>query len=109
MFLLNNLILTNYSYEFILIETTPGDNRLYIANYISYKCLNDLNIYNKNELEKTFIETVNLKKSNIIVGVIYRQPSMDLTGLRKNTFTCFFSVHNTISLSRHEHYVLGSY
>ena len=34
---------------------------------------------------------------------------MDLTGIRKNTFACLFSVHNTISVSRHEHYVLGSY
>ena len=44
---------------------------------------NDLNIYKKNELESTFIEIVNPKKSNIIVGVIYRHPSMNLTG-----FTC---------------------
>ena len=34
-------------------------------------------------MESTFIETVNPKKSNIIVGVIYRHPSMDLTD-----FTC---------------------
>ena len=40
---------------------------------------NDLNIYKKNELESTFIEVVNLRKSNIVVGVIYRYPSMDLT------------------------------
>ena len=32
----------------------------------------------KNELESTFIEIVNTKKSNIFVGVIYRHPSMDL-------------------------------
>ena len=30
-------------------------------------------------MESTFIEIVNPKKSNIIVGVIYRHPSMDLT------------------------------
>ena len=33
----------------------------------------------KNEVESTFTEIVNLKKSNISVGVIYRPPSMDLT------------------------------
>ena len=33
----------------------------------------------KNELESTFIEIVNPKKSSIIVRVIYRHPSMDLT------------------------------
>ena len=57
---------------------------LYIANHLSYKCCNDLNIYKKNELESTFIEIVNPKKSNIIVGVIYRHPSMDLTDFNCN-------------------------
>ena len=35
--------------------------------------------YKKNELQSTFVETVNQKKSNIIVEVIYKHPSMDLT------------------------------
>ena len=30
-------------------------------------------------MESTFIEITNPKKSNIIAGVIYRHPSMDLT------------------------------
>ena len=34
---------------------------------------------NKSELESTFIEIVNLKKLNIIVGIIYRNSSMGLT------------------------------
>ena len=77
--LLNNLNLNNYSFEFTPTETSAGGTLLYIANHLSYKCRNDLNIYKKNELESTFIEIVNPKKSNIIVGVIYRHPSMDLT------------------------------
>ena len=36
------------------------------------------------ELESTFIEIVNPRKSNIIVGVIYRHPSMDLTDFNCN-------------------------
>ena len=40
--------------------------------------------YKKNELKSTFIETVNPKKSNITVGVIYRHPSMDLTDFNSN-------------------------
>ena len=36
---------------------------------------NDLNIYKKNGLKSTCIEIVNPRKSNIIVGVIYRHPS----------------------------------
>ena len=77
--LLNNFNLNNYSYEFAPIETTAVGTLLYIANHLSQKCYNDLNIYKKNELESTFIEIVNPKNSNIIVGVIYRHPSMDNT------------------------------
>ena len=51
----------------------------YIANHLRYKCCNDLNIYEKNELESTFTENANPKKSIVIVGVMYRHPSMDLT------------------------------
>ena len=54
--------------EFTATETTAGGTLLYIINRLSYKCRNDLNIYNKHVLESTFIETVNPKKSNIIVG-----------------------------------------
>ena len=60
------------------METCAGGTILCIAN-IYHKNDNDLNIYKKIELESTFIEIVNQKKSNIIVGVIYRHPLMDLT------------------------------
>ena len=66
----------HYSFELTPTETCAP--LLYIANHLSHKWRNDLNIYKKNELESTFIEIVNPKKSNIIVGVIYRHPSMDL-------------------------------
>ena len=82
--LLNNLNLNNNSYEFTPTETTTGGTLLYIANYLSYKCHNDLNIYKNNKLESTFIELVNLKKSNIIVGVIYIHPSMAFTDFNSN-------------------------
>ena len=74
----------NYSFEFTPTETSAGGALLYIANHLSYKCRNDLNIYKNNELESTFIEIVNSKKSNIIVGVIYKHPSMDLADLNSN-------------------------
>ena len=35
-------------------------------------------------MESTFIEIVNPKKSNIIVGFIYRHPSMDLADFNSN-------------------------
>ena len=82
--LLNNLNLNNYSFEFTPTETCADGTLLYIANHLSYKCGNDLNVYKKNELESTFIEIVNPKKLNIIVGVIYRHPSMDFTDFNCN-------------------------
>ena len=65
--LLNNLNLKNYSFEFAPTETSAG-TLLYIANHLSYKCRNDLNIYKKNELESTFIEIVNPKKIKYCCG-----------------------------------------
>ena len=82
--LLNNLNLNNYCFEFTPTETFAGGTLLYIANHLSYKYRNDLNIYKKNELESNFIEIVNPRKSNIIVGVIYRHLSMDLTDFNCN-------------------------
>ena len=80
----NNLDLNNYSFKFTPTETCSGGTLLYIANHLSYKCCNDLNICKENELESTFIEIVNPKKSNVIVGVIYRHPYMDLTDFNCN-------------------------
>ena len=38
-----------------------------------------MNIYKQIELESTFVEIMNPKKSNIIVGTSYRHPKMDVT------------------------------
>ena len=43
----NNLNLNNYFFEFTPTETSAGGTLLYIANHLSYKCRNDLNIYKK--------------------------------------------------------------
>ena len=40
--------------------------------------MNDVKIYKSAELESTFIEIINDKKLNILVGSIYRHPVMDL-------------------------------
>ena len=79
-----NLSIKNYSTEFTPTESSAGGTLLYIANHLSYKPRQDLNIYKKNELESTFIEIMNLKKSNIVVGAIYNHPSMDLTDFNSN-------------------------
>ena len=80
----NNMNLNHYSFEFTPNETSAGGTLLYIANYLSYKYRNNLNIYKRNELVSNFIEIIIPKKSNIILGVIYRHPFMDLTDLNCN-------------------------
>ena len=46
----NNLNLHNYCFEFTPTETSADGTLLYIANDLSYKCRNDLNIYKKMNL-----------------------------------------------------------
>ena len=106
MSLLNNLNFNIYSFEFTPTETCAGGTLLYIANHLSYKCRNDLNIYKKNELESTFIEIVNPKKSNIIVGVVYRHPSMDLTNFNCNYLN---KLLENISIEQKSIFLLGDF
>ena len=70
---INHIDLTNCSYKHCPTESSAGGTLLYIRNHILYKTRNDLNIY-----KSTFIEITNHKKSNILVGCIYRHPVMDL-------------------------------
>ena len=44
-YLSNDLNLNNYSFEFTPTETFAGGALLHMANHLSYKCWNDLNIY----------------------------------------------------------------
>ena len=70
------------------------------------KCHNDLNIYKMNELEFTFIELVNPRKSNIIVGAIYRHPSMDLTDFNCNYIN---KLSDNISKEQKSIFLLGDF
>ena len=80
----SNINLNNYSFEFRPTESTAGGTLLYIANHLSFKSRNDLNLYKTNQLESTFIEILNSKKSNIFVGCLYKHPVMDNTDFNKN-------------------------
>ena len=64
--MINVLNFKNCCFEFTPTETFAGGTLLYIANHLSYKCCNDLNIYKKNELESTFIEIVNPKNQILL-------------------------------------------
>ena len=75
---INNINLKGYSHESCPTESVADGTLLYISNHLSYKPTNDLCIYKSTELESTFIEILNPKKTNVIVACIYRHPDMDL-------------------------------
>ena len=74
----------SYSFEFTPTESNAGGTLLYIANYLSYKPLTDISLNKANQLESTSIETINSRKSNIIVGYLYKHPNMDVSDFNKN-------------------------
>ena len=64
--LLNNLNLNNCSFEFTPIELSAGGTLLYIANHLSYKCQNDLNIYKKMNLNLLLLK-LSIQKNQILL------------------------------------------
>ena len=58
-------------------EAEKGGTILYVTKDLNFKPRKDLEIYENKELESSFIEIINDKESNNIVGVIYRHPKMD--------------------------------
>ena len=53
-------------------EAKAGGNLIYISNHLSYETRNDLKIYRPFELQSTFIQICNPKKTNIFIGCIYK-------------------------------------
>ena len=72
------------SFEFTATESTAGGTLLNIANHLSYKLRDDLNLYKANQLESTFFEIINSKKNNIIDGCFYKHPVMDVADFNKS-------------------------
>ena len=79
-----NTNIYNNSVEFTPTESHAGGALLYINNELSYTLRQDLCIYKSSELETIFIEIINPKKTNIIIGFIYRHPTMNLNEFNDN-------------------------
>ena len=82
--LLNNFNLNNYSYKFASTETNVGGTLLYIANHLSCKYCNDLQIYEKYELYSLLLKLLTLKNQILLWELIYRHPSIDLADFNSN-------------------------
>ena len=104
--LTTNINLTNYAIEFTPTESSAGGTLLYIANHLSYKPRPDLNIYKANQLESTFGEIINPKKGNIVVGCIYKHPTMDVLDFKNNYLGQIFE---SVSKERKQVFLLGDF
>ena len=58
-------------------EANKGGVLLYVNKKLNFKPCADLKIYSPKLLESAFIEIINPKRANTIVGVVYMHPSMD--------------------------------
>ena len=73
-----NVSLQNYVIEQTPTESTAAGALLYINKRHSYKTRPDPAIYKPKKLESIFVEIVLPKKSNLIVGCIYKHPCTDI-------------------------------
>ena len=66
----------NYNIEHTTAESEKGGTLLYISSKLNYKVCSDLKMYKTKELESIFIEIINKKGKNQIIGCIYKHPKM---------------------------------
>ena len=67
-----NVALANYLIEQTPTESNAGGALLYINRKHSYKIRKDLKLYKPHKIESVFVEVIMPKRTNIIVGCIYR-------------------------------------
>ena len=75
-----NFSISGYSVEQTPTESSAGGALLYISNDFSYKPRPDLTqaFYKSKELESIFVEICQPRKTNIIIGSIYKHPTMSI-------------------------------
>ena len=83
--------LTGYKCFHVDTEAAKGGSLIYVSDTIDSKERHDLQslLYKSEVLESTFIEINNPRKKNILVGCIYRHPSMDLNEFNSEYWTPF--------------------
>ena len=80
---LNSVIIPGYKFKFTATECSNGGTATHIKKGLNYKPRKDLEIYKSKQLESTFIEA-NLKNEKVVIGCIYRHPSMKLSEFNNN-------------------------
>ena len=102
---LKSFIITGYNFKFTATECSSGGTAIYIKKVLNHKLRKDLEIHKSKQLESTFIE-VNLKNEKIIIGCIYRHPSMELSKFNSNYFT---NLLDTLSSENKTVFLLGDF
>ena len=74
----SNINMSNYSYEYTPTESSKGRTLLYIDKNARYRLRCDLTLCKSKEIESSFIEIIESKKKNTIVGCIYKQPNVSV-------------------------------
>ena len=81
-----DISLPNYSFVHTPSEASKGGTLLYISNKINYKPRPDLQIYKAKQVESTFVEIINDKSKNTIVGCIYKHHNITEKSFNEEIF-----------------------
>ena len=73
---LSNINIDNCIYEYTPTESSKGGTLLYIDKSLKYKLRKDLNLNKPKEIDSTFIEIIEAKKKNAVIGCIYKHPKV---------------------------------
>ena len=84
-----NLQFNNYSTEHTPTESSAGGTLLYINKRLSYQLRNDLRLYDPRKIESTFIEIICSKSTNVIVGCIYKHPTLPINDFTNDLFLLY--------------------
>ena len=84
-----NLQLSNYSIGHTPTESSAGGTLPYINKRLSYQLRNDLRLYDPRQIESTFIEIICSKSTNVIVGCIYKHPTLLINDFKNNFISPF--------------------
>ena len=98
---------SGYNHYSTPTEGEKGGTLLYISNKFDSKARSDLEkvMYKSNQIESTFREIINKKGKNIIVGCIYRHPSMEQSEFNDKTIILM----NSLKKENKQVYMMGDF
>ena len=70
--------MSTYSYEYTPTESSKGRKLLYIDKNLRYRSRSDLTLYKSKEIESFFMENIESKKKDTIIGCIYKHPNFSV-------------------------------